>query len=171
MDPSPATHDDVISQQEHSDSGLSDGEDSASGISQQEEHDPGSLASRQAQEDREQAQEVIRRAEELRQAAALIALEGVPQQLGLGSEPTGIDDPEEEVHATLSTIENVQISQNFIKAIREAMLDNGGLDKETTECLRNPAEELVDISDPDICLSLDLFFSVTHASEAVYISC
>jgi hypothetical protein len=78
-----------------------------------------------------------------------------------------VDDP----HAPTSRIENIKITQEFIKEIRTATLDNGSLDGDVLERLRNPPKEPTDICDPDIRLSLDLFLAVTNASEDTYKSC
>ncbi|KAH9160378.1 hypothetical protein EDB89DRAFT_2117194 [Lactarius sanguifluus] len=65
----------------------------------------------------------------------------------------------------------IKVSQDFIKEIRAATLDNGNLDGDLIDRLRNPCEQPADISDPDIWLSLDLFLAVTNASEDTYKSC
>ena len=67
-----------------------------------------------------------------------------------------------------SRIEHIKITQQFIKEISEATLDNGKLDAEVIERLRNPQEEPIDILDPDICLSLDLFMACKNASQKTY---
>jgi len=72
---------------------------------------------------------------------------------------------------TISQIKNIKITQQFIQEIHSATLDNGGLNPSVVEHLWIPEEELVDISDPDIQLSLDLYLAVTNASEATYKGC
>lgn len=47
-------------------------------------------------------------------------------------------------------------------------MDNGGLDADTIHRLRNPIQELLDISDRFLRLSLDTFLSTTNASEDAY---
>jgi hypothetical protein len=56
----------------------------------------------------------------------------------------------------------------FIKAVENASLDNGDLDSETVERLRNPIEEPLDVSDPDLRYSLDIFIATSNASERTY---
>ncbi|KAH8981054.1 hypothetical protein EDB86DRAFT_2813223, partial [Lactarius hatsudake] len=70
-----------------------------------------------------------------------------------------------------SRIDSIKVSQDFIKEIRAATLDNGNLDGDLIDRLCNPCERPADISDPDIRLSLDLFLAVTNASEDIYKSC
>ena len=70
-----------------------------------------------------------------------------------------------------SRIECIKITQEYIKEIRSATLDNGNLDEDVIYQLRNPPKEPTDISDPDIRFSLDLFLAATNASEETYNSC
>ena len=106
-------------------------------------------------------------AEELRlHAAVLAALSERPP-----SPPGDSAGEGDEIPDTISQIENIKITQQFIEEIRLATLDNSGLDPSIVERLRNPEEGLVDISDPDIRLSLDLYLAVTNASEATYKGC
>jgi len=79
-------------------------------------------------------------------------------------------DPLVNEHVVESHIENVRIVQQYIQEISSATFDNGNLDEDVVERLRNPLEGEVDLSDPDIRLSLDIFLSCSHASEATYIS-
>ena len=67
-----------------------------------------------------------------------------------------------------SRIESVRIAQSFIEEIKNATLDNGKLEPAATERLRHPDEEIVDLSDPDLRYSLDLYMSCINASEATY---
>jgi len=80
------------------------------------------------------------------------------------------DGPPEELEDVVvnSRIEHIKIAQQFIKEISEATLDNGKLDAEVIERLRNPQEEPIDISDPNIRLSLDLFMACENASQKTY---
>ena len=70
-----------------------------------------------------------------------------------------------------SRIENIKLAQAFIKEIQTATLDNGNLDNDLVEYLRNPREQPDDISDPDTRFSLDLFLAVSNASEETYKAC
>jgi hypothetical protein len=111
-------------------------------------------------EQREAAQ-----AEEL--CAALRALElDQPEQPSSSS----ADGDADELPAT-SRIDSIKVTQDFIKEVRAATLDNGNLDDDIVHHLRNPPEQPADISDPDVRLSLDLFLAVTSASEETYKAC
>jgi hypothetical protein len=65
-------------------------------------------------------------------------------------------------------IEHVKLAQQFIDEISAATFDNGNLDADVIERLRNPEEGPVDISDPDIRLSLDLFMACENSSQQTY---
>ncbi|KAJ3753885.1 hypothetical protein EV360DRAFT_31116, partial [Lentinula raphanica] len=67
-----------------------------------------------------------------------------------------------------SAIEDIRITDEFIQLICEAMLDNGGLDEHTIERLQNPHEHLPHELNPDTRLSIDMYLSINHASEATY---
>jgi hypothetical protein len=68
----------------------------------------------------------------------------------------------------MSRIEHVRTAQEFIAEISRATYHNSKLDESTIDRLENPFEDLVDISDPAIRLSLDLFLSCGNASEETY---
>lgn len=68
-----------------------------------------------------------------------------------------------------SRIEHVRISQDFIKEIREATLENGKLDDDVIERLRNPDPGLPpQIDDPDVRLSIDIYLACVNASQETY---
>ncbi|KAJ7720471.1 hypothetical protein DFH07DRAFT_760812, partial [Mycena maculata] len=67
-----------------------------------------------------------------------------------------------------SRIEDVQLSLDYIKCIQEATFENGGLEIDCVERLRDPIQEPIDISDPDLRLSLDLFMETLNSSEKTY---
>ncbi|KAM6488773.1 hypothetical protein JOM56_015778, partial [Amanita muscaria] len=73
--------------------------------------------------------------------------------------------PEEEA---ISHIENVSFTQQLIHELNKATLDNDKLDPDVIDRLRNPTAEPVDISNPDVRLSLDLFMACSNTSEATY---
>jgi hypothetical protein len=110
--------------------------------------------------------ETVQVAELHAHAEALCALDQPEQPLA-----SGADEEADDLPATASCIESIKITQEFIKEIHAATLDNGNLDEDVIYHLRNPLEEPVDISDPDIRLSLDLFLALTNASEDAYKSC
>lgn len=68
----------------------------------------------------------------------------------------------------ISRIENVSFTQQLIHELNKATLDDDKLDPDVINRLRNPITKPVDISDPDIRLSLDLFIACERASEAIY---
>ena len=95
-------------------------------------------------------------------------------QLGSDSDTpsaTGSDEELGNTPANLSHIENIKFTQEFIEEISTATFENGYLDNNVIHRLRNPCNELTSISDPNICLSLDLFLAVTNASEETYHAC
>ncbi|KAJ3846101.1 hypothetical protein EV368DRAFT_11081, partial [Lentinula lateritia] len=67
-----------------------------------------------------------------------------------------------------SAIDRIRIVQEFVHGIRAAKLDDGLLNEDIVYRLRNPTEGLVDISDPDVRLSLDIYLATASASEEVY---
>ena len=78
------------------------------------------------------------------------------------------DDEDFETLPTPSQIENVKLAQSFIELIKNATLENGKMDKAATYRLRNPNTDPIDLSDPDLRFSLDLYLSCMNASEATY---
>ena len=98
----------------------------------------------------------------------------VAQNLGQDSDPIGTNrvlSPTEEDDGhdhNVSRIEHVRNAQEFIAEISQATYHNSKLDESTIFRLENPLENLVDISDPDGRLSLDLFISCGNASEETY---
>lgn len=98
----------------------------------------------------------------------------VAQNLGQDSDPIGtnrVPSPTEEDDGhdhDMSHIEHVHNAQEFIAEISQVTYHNSKLDKSTIFRLKNPLENLVDISDPDVRLSLDLFISCGNASEETY---
>ncbi|KAF8989522.1 hypothetical protein BDZ89DRAFT_1152279 [Hymenopellis radicata] len=75
---------------------------------------------------------------------------------------------DDEGREALSQIDEIRISQLFIKAVQEATLEEGKLEEDTLDRLRNPIEEEVDISDRFIRLSLDIYLDTTNASVETY---
>jgi hypothetical protein len=115
--------------------------------------------------DSERDQREAAQAAELRAcAAAFHALSQPESNQSIATSDGEVEDP----LATVSRIESIKITQEFIKEIRTATLDNGNLEDDILKCLRNPPKEPIDISDPDIRLSLDLFLDVTNSSEDTY---
>src|ERR1700678_3283375 len=100
---------------------------------------------------------------------ALNYLGQVPLILTSPSPPASEKDDEDfETLPTPSQIENVRLAQSFIELIRKATLNNGKMDPAAIDRLRNPSIEPIDLSDPDLRFSLDLYLACTNASEATY---
>jgi hypothetical protein len=70
--------------------------------------------------------------------------------------------------AFVPRVMDLQRSQEFINALKDVTLDEGNLDEDVLQRLWEPLTEPVDVSDPDFCLSLDLFLSTTNTSEETY---
>jgi hypothetical protein len=74
-----------------------------------------------------------------------------------------------ETLSNLAQLDDLKLSMNFVRFLQNASLDDREiLDEETVGRIRNPPEELPDISDPDLRLSLDLFLSVSNSSQETY---
>lgn len=102
-------------------------------------------------------------------AALLEHIQMDDQTMGDGRGIQGGDgEQRDENDLRYSSIEHVCITEQFIERIRNATLDNGGLDEHTKWRLRNPIEEVGEINDPQIRLSIDIYLSVTNTSEATY---
>jgi hypothetical protein len=86
------------------------------------------------------------------------------------SRPFDVETSSEDLQPqeTMSRIENIQFTQQLIQEISNATLDKDKLDADVVEELRNPTTDPVDISDPDIRLSLDLFMDCGNASVSTY---
>ncbi|KAJ7869672.1 hypothetical protein B0H13DRAFT_2350823 [Mycena leptocephala] len=74
----------------------------------------------------------------------------------------------EDADPVTSSIAELQTTLDFIQAVKDASLDNGDLDDETLALLRDPPTEPLDVSDPALRYSLDLFKATTHGSIAAY---
>ncbi|KAH7905502.1 hypothetical protein BJ138DRAFT_1017617, partial [Hygrophoropsis aurantiaca] len=67
-------------------------------------------------------------------------------------------------------LEDLQNAQAFIDALKDASLDSNDVDADVLYQLRNPFTSLLDLSDPHLRLSIDLFLAVSNASQATYTS-
>jgi hypothetical protein len=74
------------------------------------------------------------------------------------------DDPE----STPAYLDEIKISLAFIDGLKKASLDNEDLDDNVRTRLRNPPQETLDVDDPDLRLSLDIFLAVSNASQDTY---
>lgn len=64
--------------------------------------------------------------------------------------------------------DELKISLAFYRALQDANLENGDLDEDEVNRLRNPVQHVDEIDDKDVLLSLKLFLSTTRASNQVY---
>ncbi|PPQ93926.1 LOW QUALITY PROTEIN: hypothetical protein CVT25_010667 [Psilocybe cyanescens] len=69
---------------------------------------------------------------------------------------------------TPSHIENLRLTQAFIELIKNTTLNNGKLDETSTDRLQDPVTDPIDLSDPALCFSLDLYIACMNPSEATY---
>ena len=105
------------------------------------------------------------RLEELRHGIQLQQLNEL--HAAVNAEPVANQQPDNSSQDH-SRIELVWITQQFIKEIKNATLDNIKIAKETLHRLRNPECGPIDVSDPDTRLSLDLFMSCENSSQQMY---
>jgi hypothetical protein len=82
-----------------------------------------------------------------------------------GSDDNNSEDhePDVEIH-----IDDLKIAHEFINALHNASLDDEDLPEEVFTRLRHPLQHPLDIDDPDIRLSIDLFLSTSNASQDTY---
>jgi hypothetical protein len=76
---------------------------------------------------------------------------------------SGADDSD-----PVSAVADLQTALDFIAAVEHASLENGDLDPDALERLRNPSRDPPDISDPAHRHALDMFLAATHASQESY---
>ncbi|KAJ3791409.1 hypothetical protein GGU11DRAFT_694453, partial [Lentinula aff. detonsa] len=67
-----------------------------------------------------------------------------------------------------STIDDIRVADDFIRLLKNATLDNAGLEENILDRLRHPLEHPPEALSPYTRLSIDVFLSITHASEATY---
>ncbi|OBZ70829.1 hypothetical protein A0H81_09275 [Grifola frondosa] len=78
------------------------------------------------------------------------------------------DPVEIDVNNFDSKITDISTADKFIQELKTATLENSGLSEEDFHRLLHPAEESLDIEDPILHLSLDIFLAVSHASQQTY---
>ncbi|KAL0056640.1 hypothetical protein AAF712_016754 [Marasmius tenuissimus] len=78
------------------------------------------------------------------------------------------NDPQAPIPEMNSRIESIRITQEFIRLIRAATLDDGHCPEEVINRLRKPLETPVDISDPSIRLAIDTYLATSNASDDTY---
>ena len=66
------------------------------------------------------------------------------------------------------TLEHLKVAMDFVLALHDASLDDGHLTEDVRHRLLEPLTHALDIGDPDIRLSLDLFLAVSNASRQTY---
>ncbi|OBZ71428.1 hypothetical protein A0H81_08373 [Grifola frondosa] len=65
-------------------------------------------------------------------------------------------------------LEELKIAQKFIDALKNASLDDDQLDPSVLDQLRNSVHAPLEIDDPDLRLSLDIYLAVSNASQDTY---
>ncbi|KAJ2925299.1 hypothetical protein H1R20_g11767, partial [Candolleomyces eurysporus] len=92
------------------------------------------------------------------------------QPIGTSHSPGELDPTagDETFQATPSSIEHIKWTQEFIKLIQSATLDDDNLDEATRERLRNPSCPRLDEELAAYKKSLDLYFLTSLAPESVY---
>jgi hypothetical protein len=81
-----------------------------------------------------------------------------------------LEEPEDYIDPETVSLEDIKTTLKFIDLVRHATLDNGELDPDTIDRLRNPLQHPPDVDDPDLILALDIFLSTTSAAEDTYTS-
>jgi hypothetical protein len=65
-------------------------------------------------------------------------------------------------------VESLQSSLKFIQDLKNARITDSIFPKDLQEAILQPVEEIFDLSDPDIELSLNTYLAIANASEDVY---
>jgi hypothetical protein len=79
-------------------------------------------------------------------------------------------DEDAEPAGSISQIDDIRIAQEFINMLKDATLDNCGMEEDDLHRLRNPPNHQLDLNDldPGLRLSLKLFLATSGASEDTY---
>jgi hypothetical protein len=83
----------------------------------------------------------------------------------------GIPDPElDQLPDVVPVLADIIIASKFVELLKTASLDNEvkELSPAVLHQIRHPAEEVLTVEDPDHRLSIDVYLSVTNASEETY---
>ncbi|KAJ7017467.1 hypothetical protein C8F04DRAFT_1244092 [Mycena alexandri] len=93
---------------------------------------------------------------------------GLQDDVDMPRAPSPTDNPGVQPDLTVR-VEDFQITNHFINALRDARLDDPAenLDPDIIEQIRNPPQNPPTLT-PDERLSIDLFLSITNASEQTY---
>ncbi|KAF6742930.1 hypothetical protein DFP72DRAFT_1102920 [Ephemerocybe angulata] len=107
-----------------------------------------------------------------------VPAQGAAQQQGLGSQDgngsqgggqqEGQGDQEEEDDMPTATLENLKESLQFIQDIRDALISDDIFPKDLQAAVLEPIEEIFNLDDDDVKLSLTAYLSISNASEEVY---
>ena len=95
-------------------------------------------------------------------------IEGVDNNAPPAAAPASQPTPAPADTAPYSKIRHVAIAQEFIDLIRNATLDNCGLDQEIIDRLRDPGGPPIETIDPKIRLSIDIYLGCKNASRETY---
>lgn len=92
-----------------------------------------------------------------------------PPHVPIGNASTNAAGLEQEPAARPIHIEDIQISQAFIEALRNATLDNGDLPADVVERLREPLTEVPDLTqDHALAFSLEYYLRLDYAANFMY---
>ncbi|RXW18513.1 hypothetical protein EST38_g7354 [Candolleomyces aberdarensis] len=79
-----------------------------------------------------------------------------------------LEDRENDPELREATLESLQSSLKFIQDIKNARITDSIFPKDLQEAVLQPIEEIFDLDDPDIELSLNTYLAIANASEDVY---
>ncbi|KAJ2920482.1 hypothetical protein H1R20_g16613, partial [Candolleomyces eurysporus] len=79
-----------------------------------------------------------------------------------------LGDVERDPELQKANFETLQSSLKFIQDIRNARVTDTMFPKDLQEALLQPIEDIFDLDDPDIELSLNAYLVIANASEEVY---
>lgn len=68
----------------------------------------------------------------------------------------------------LPRVEDLRIAEEFVRAVRRAKLSEEPFDDDVMHRINNPPTIPIDLSDPNLRMSIDLYLAVRNASEETY---
>ncbi|EIW51939.1 uncharacterized protein TRAVEDRAFT_136440 [Trametes versicolor FP-101664 SS1] len=83
--------------------------------------------------------------------------------------PLGTPEPEPVIDNPIKPVlKDLQLNMEFIELLKTASLADSGLDPDVLHRILNPPQYPLEIDDPDVLYSIDLFFATLNASEETY---
>ncbi|CDO76955.1 hypothetical protein BN946_scf184685.g1, partial [Trametes cinnabarina] len=91
----------------------------------------------------------------------------MPSETAEGSAAAASEDEMEEVPVTM---DDMKRALDFIKLLKGASLDSvhAGLSAETRNQLRNPPQHVLEIDDPNVLMSIELYVTLSNTSQHYY---